>query len=319
MINKEITNKKINDFKEGELIEGFYLIKSIQVKNNKNGKKYLDLDIADKSADINAKYWNLKPEEEELFTTGILVKIRGEVTSFDSKLQLKINLIRKVTEEDQQDPGDFVPSAPYDSRQMYAEIMDLIDNFTDQDFKNICRDVYESKKAKLLYFPAAQRNHHSIYGGLLYHIRTMLSVAESLAEIYTFINKDLLYSGILLHDIAKIDEMDSNELGIVSDYTFEGQLLGHIIQAIKLVNETGKRLGADPEKIIILEHLILSHHNEPEYGSPKKPMLPEGELLCHIDMIDARMFDMKKVLDGVEKGEFSEKIWLLDKRKLYKF
>ena len=319
MNNKEIINKQINDFKEGELVEGFYLIKNFQVKNNKNGKKYLDLDIADKSADINAKYWNLKPEEEELFSAGILVKIRGEVTSFDSKLQLKVNLIRKITEDDQQDPGDFVPRAPFESRQMYDEIMDIIDNFRDDDFKNICRDIYESKKDQLLYFPAAQRNHHSIYGGLLYHIRTMLKVAESLAGIYTFINRDLLYSGVILHDIAKIDEMDSNELGIVNDYTFEGQLLGHIIQAIKLVNETGKRLGADPEKIIILEHLILSHHNEPEYGSPKKPMLPEGELLCHIDMIDARMFDMKKVLDGVDKGQFSEKIWLLDKRKLYKF
>lgn len=319
MIKREIIEKEINDFLEGDLVEGFYLLKSLQIKHNRNGKKYLDLDIADKSGQINAKYWNLKAEEEDIFSVGELVKIRGDITSFDEKLQLRVNLIRNITQEDELDPGDFVVRAPYEGQEMYDEIMEIIENFTDHDFKNICRDIYQNKKEELLYFPAAQRNHHSIYSGLLYHIRTMLRIGDALAHIYPFINRDLLFSGILLHDIAKIDEMDANELAMVKEYTFEGQLLGHIIQGIKLVSETGKRLGADPEKVIILEHLILSHHNEPEYGSPKKPMLPEGELLCHIDMIDARMFDMKKVLDGIEKGEFSDKIWLLDKRKLYKF
>ncbi len=311
--------KKIVEFANEETIEGFFLIKNLQVRADKNGKKYLDIDLTDQTSEINAKYWEASEEDFENFFSGQLVKVRGKVNSWQDKLQLRINKIRNVEDTDEYKIEDYVPKAPGLSSDFYAEIMEYIENMKDEDIKNICRDIYEDNKEKLEYYPAAQKNHHSVYGGLLYHISTMLNVAESLSKIYTFINTDLLYAGVMLHDISKIEEMSANELGVVSEYTFEGQLLGHIIQGIKVVNEKGKKFSVPEEKVILLEHMILSHHNEPEYGSPKRPMIPEAELLCHIDMIDARMFDMNKVLENVDSGTFSDKVWLLNNRKLYKY
>lgn len=318
-MKKEFLDKKIIEFEEADVIENFYLLKNIQIKENKNGKNYLDLDVSDKTGDINGKYWNVQANELNSFSSGTIVKIRGEINSYENKLQLKVTKIRNIEESDGVMVEDFVPKAPEDSGKMFKELMVYIDNMEDEDIKNICKDIYREKEEELSFYPAAQKNHHSIYGGLLYHITTMLKSAEALAKIYSFINTDLLYAGVLLHDIAKIDEMDSNDIGVVSEYTFEGQMLGHIIQGIKLVNEKGKKFNVPQEKVVLLEHMILSHHNEPEYGSPKRPMIPEAELLCHIDMIDARMYDMYKALDGLEKGNFTERIWLLNNRKLYKY
>jgi len=143
-------------------------------------------------------------------------------------------------------------------------------------------------------------------------------LGEKVSEIYVGLNKDLLFAGVILHDIAKTAEMNASELGIVSEYTVEGELLGHIIQGIKMIDQTATQIGADPEISLLLQHMILSHHYEPEYGSPKRPMIPEAEILHHLDMIDARMFDMQKVLGNVEEGKLSEKVWLLNNRKLYK-
>ena len=122
----------------------------------------------------------------------------------------------------------------------------------------------------------------------------------------------------MLHDLSKIEEMESNELGVVSSYTPEGMLLGHIIQGIKTIDRVGSQLEADQETIILLQHLVLSHHYEPEFGSPKRPMIPEGEILHYLDLMDARMYDMQKALENVEPGGFSEKIWLLHNRNIYR-
>ena len=187
-----------------------------------------------------------------------------------------------------------------------------------QDIKRLTEYIVSENKEKLLYYPAAKKNHHSIRSGLLYHILRMLKTGESLADIYEFVNRDLLYAGIILHDMAKIEEMDSNELGIVSEYTMEGQLLGHLIQGIKNISKVSEKLGVSSEVSLLIEHMILSHHYYPEYGSPKKPMIPEGQLLHYIDTIDANMYDMDKALKEVEATEFTGPIWTLDRTRLYK-
>jgi len=143
-------------------------------------------------------------------------------------------------------------------------------------------------------------------------------MGEKASEVYTSLNRDLLFAGIILHDIAKTVEMNASELGIVSEYTIEGELLGHIIQGIKMIDQTATKLGADPEVSLLLQHMILSHHYEPDFGSPKRPMIPEAEVLHYLDLMDARMYDMGRVLGGVEEGKLSEKVWLLNNRKLYK-
>jgi len=128
----------------------------------------------------------------------------------------------------------------------------------------------------------------------------------------------LVFAGVILHDIEKINEMDATEVGVVEDYTREGQLLGHIIMGIKRIDRMSDQLGIDPELSLLIQHMILTHHYEPEFGSPKKPLIPEGELLHYLDMIDARMYDMNKALKDQEADTFTDPVFVLDRRRLYK-
>ncbi len=137
-------------------------------------------------------------------------------------------------------------------------------------------------------------------------------------EVYRNLDRDLVAAGVILHDIEKLNEIQSNQYGISPGYSFEGQLLGHLVQGVKFLDRTCRELGFPEEKTLMLEHMILSHHYEPEFGSPKKPMFPEAEVLHYLDILDARMFDMEDALRGVAPGTFSDRIWTLDNRKVYK-
>lgn len=310
--------KNINEFQLNEVITGFYLIKSVDVKTGSNGKKYMDFVLGDKTGEINAKLWDADEEKQELFKAQMLVKVKSLVNSWQNVLQLKIEKIRQVEARDDVNIEDFVPCAPYEPEFMYNEILKYINNMANPQIKALVLKLFESYKDKLMYYPAAKKNHHSIRTGLLYHIMTMLSLGKKICEIYAFLNSDLLYAGIILHDLAKMEEMDSSDLGIVNDYTVEGTLLGHITQGIKNVEMVARELNTDKEIVMLVQHMILSHHYEPEYGSPVKPMIPEAEILHHIDIIDARMFDMKKVTEDIEPGDFSERLWSLENRRIYK-
>ena len=137
-------------------------------------------------------------------------------------------------------------------------------------------------------------------------------------EVYTNLNRDLVVTGVIIHDIEKINEIESNELGISPGYSFEGKMLGHIIQGIKTIDRLTLEMDFPREKAIMLEHMILSHHYEPEFGSPKKPLFPEAEILHYLDIIDARMYDMEDALVATQPGEFSERVFTLENRQLYK-
>lgn len=310
--------KKINEINAGEKIEGFFLLKSIDLKTSSNNKKYLDLNLCDKTGEMNAKLWEYEEGDETKFSSSSLVKVRGSVSLWNNTLQLKIEKIRESNNQDNVNLEDFVPVAPLQADFMYDEILKYANNMTNISIKNIVIAILQEKQSKLMHYPAAKKNHHAIKSGLLFHVLTMLHAGEKLCEIYSFLNRDLLYAGIMLHDIAKLEEMEANELGIVSEYTVEGQLLGHITQGIKKIELVAEAVGADKESTMLLQHMILSHHYEPEYGSPVKPMFPEAELLHHLDIIDARMYDMKRVTGEVEAGSFSEKVYSLDNRKIYK-
>ena len=310
--------KKVNEFKAGDKVQGFYLIKSIECRTSSNGKKYLDINICDKSGEINAKYWDYHEGDEEKYLLNNIIKVRGCVNEWQGNLQFRIDKIRCVNEEDGVTLSDYVPSAPYAPCDMYNLILKFIDKIKNSEIKAIVSLVVKDNEDKLMYYPAAKKNHHAVMGGLLYHTTNMLKAGEKMCEIYTFLNTDLLYAGIILHDMAKTREMDSSTLGIVSDYTPEGQLLGHITEGVKLIENAAEKTGASNEVTMLLQHMVLSHHYEPEYGSPVKPMIPEAELLHYLDIIDARLYDMKKASSETEKGKFSERIWSLENRKVYK-
>lgn len=311
--------KKIAEINLDEkLIEGFYLIREISLKKANNGSNYLDFKLSDNTGEINAKLWECKEEDIQNYTENSIVKVRAQVNEWQGKKQLRIIKIRNITDDDNIRLEDYIQTAPYKPEKMYNIVQSYINKIKNEDIKLIVSEIIEKYKEKLLFYPAAKQNHHAIRSGLLYHVTRMLMTAEKMAEIYTNVNKDLLYAGIILHDIAKIDEMDASELGVVSEYTVEGQLLGHIIQGIKIIDNVAKSHGIKEEITILLQHMLLSHHYEPEFGSPKKPMIPEAELLHYIDIIDARMYDMEKALSTIKENELTDRIWILDNRRLYK-
>ncbi len=310
--------KKLSLLTSGEVFEGFVLIKSFSVKVGQTGKSYVDLSIADAFSEINAKIWNYNEEQFAEYKANILAKVRGTVTSWNNTLQLKIERIRLAREDDPVSISDFTPSAPKTAEDMMDVLYSYIYRIKKDDIRAIVEYIVEKLSDKLYYYPAAQSNHHSIKGGLLYHTTTMLAAAEAMCKIYTQLDSDWLFAGVILHDIEKTEEMVSDELGLVNDYSRKGLLLGHIIQGSLVIAEAGKAVSASEQTIILLQHMIISHHYEPEFGAVKRPMFPEAEMLHYLDMIDARMYDFTKALDSVKEGGFSDKQWLLNNRRLYK-
>lgn len=308
----------IKDFKVGEEVTGYYLVKAKNVKTSSANKPYIDFTLQDITGEVNAKLWDVKGDVEAQYNPGEVVKIMGTVTQWQQSVQLKLIKIRALLAEDDVDFSQFIPTAPIDAQVMLDEILSFVHEMVSEDVRRLVLALIDEYKAPLMYYPAAKSNHHAIKSGLLYHILRMLRTAKGLGQVYKNVNLDLVYAGIILHDIEKINEMDATEVGVVEGYTKEGQLLGHIIMGIKRIDKTAETLGIDPELSLLIQHLILTHHYEPDFGSPKKPLIPEGELLHYIDMIDARMYDMNKALRDVEIEQFSDPIFVLDRRRLYK-
>lgn len=309
----------IQYLKKGQSFLGYLFIKSQNVKTASNGSRYFNMILSDVNFDeIDGKMWDVKEADEEEFTVGKLVKIKGTVQEYNGHLQLIANRMRLVNAGDDVSIDDYVESAPHSFEGMMAELDQTVECFKNEDLKKITQAILKDKAQALSYFPAAKKMHHALKGGLLYHTYSMLKVGKAIAPLYPFINEELLYAGIILHDIGKIVEMDSDENGSVGDYTAEGKLLGHIVTEIVEIDRYGQQLNIDAEVILMLKHMILSHHYEPEFGSPKRPMFPEAELLHHIDIIDARMNTMEKVMGTLEPGSFSEQIWGLDRIQMYK-
>lgn len=318
--------KKMKDFYVADLEKDqdfttFFMAKSIEIKVGSNKKQYLDVTAADCTGEINGKKWDVNDEEAEnlkKIEAGDFIKIKGLVTEWNGTKQLRIIKIRKGQKEDKLDPKDYIKAAPEDSLDMWTYIHDVANGIGDEDLRTICLTLLKDNKEKLMYYPAAQKNHHAEYGGLLYHMKRMLMNGIAMCGVYRNLNADWVKAGVIVHDIEKINEIESDTNGISPGYSFEGQLLGHIVQGVKLIEGMAEEIGMSKEKTVMLQHMILSHHYEPDFGSPKRPMFPEAEILHYLDIIDARMFDMEDALVGVEPGGFSEKIWILDNRRIYK-
>ncbi len=299
----------------------FFMVRAIQIRTDSNRRKYLDMTLSDCTGEVSAKKWDLSEGEVEAIdriSVGDVIKVRATVSEYKGSKQLKVSRIRHANPEDGLSPSDFYKSAPEDSIDMYNYIVGKIKSFEDADLRRLCLQLYEENREKLMYYPAAMSNHHAEYGGLLYHVKRMMMMGEQACTVYTNLSKDLLLAGVAIHDIEKLNEILSDEHGVSPGYSFEGQMLGHIVQGVTLIHDKCVELGIDNEKMVLLEHMILSHHYEPEFGSPRKPLFPEAEMLHYLDMVDAKMFDMEAALEKVEPGEFGEKIWTLDNRKLYR-
>ena len=303
----------VASFAKNLKFEGFLLVRSAEQRASANGSKYLDMTLCDRTGDINAKMWDgtVHPPKN-----GSIIKVRAVVTEYNGRLQLRVNKLREAEEADQVDMSLLVPCAPYPPQQMLGEITAAIDQMKNATLQKVLRELIAMAGDKLVYFPAAQRLHHAERSGLLHHTTTMLKGARQMLQVYPWLDADLLCAGVIAHDLSKIREMQSDDAGNVNDYTVEGLLLGHLVRGVTQVREAARRAGIpdEDEYVLLLEHMVISHHGEAEFGSPRPPMFPEAEMLHWLDVLDARMNEMNGIVRRTPAGAFSEKIWSLDRR-----
>ena len=307
-------NKRIADMRNGDAVEGFYVLKGAYPKTTAAGKPFLSASLSDASGVIDAKMWDytgpIGAAEE-----GRIIKLQGKVSEYRGTPQIVIDRLRLRTESDPVDLGALVPVAPVDADAYLQKVNDLVDSMKDADYQTLCRELLRRHLAEFRQIPAAKSVHHSFLGGLLMHTADMLTMADFLSNQYgTIIDRDLLLAGTLLHDFAKAKEFTFSELGLATNYSTSGQLLGHLVMGAQEVADTARELGVPEDKSMLLQHMILSHHGEPEFGAAVRPMFAEAELLSYIDMIDSRMEIYREVLNDLPVGEFSDRIFALERR-----
>lgn len=299
-------------------VEAYCLVKKCDVKTSTKGDTYLDLTLSDKTGEISAKLWSYSEPLHGSYGEGDLVKVRGMLQQYNGADQLRVERIRHVTPEDNVSPGDYVQSAAYDGEAMYRTLHDLAAGFADRDLSKLVTRILEENREKLLYWPAAVRLHHAIRGGLLMHTLSIVRLAEQVAAIYPFVDRELLLSGAILHDIAKTVEFEVSAAGVATGYSVRGNLIGHLVDGAGIVRKAAAALGTPDELTTLLEHMLLSHHEEPEFGAAVRPMFLEAELLAELDLLDSRLYEMREAVLGVNPGEFTARIWALDNRRLYR-
>ncbi len=305
------------DFGKNGSPDGFLMVKSAERKLTAKGMPYLDMMLSDKTGEINAKLWDYSEEVQGVFEPGTIVKVRGSVAPYNGVDQLRIEKIRKAIPSDGVDPSEFVPSADLSGEELYRELVLIAENFENEEIKAIVLAIYKEYREKLVYWPAAFRLHHAIRGGLLYHTLSIVRLAQSVCKIYPSVNADLLIAGAMLHDIAKTDEFTVNDAGTASGYSLEGNLVGHLAKGAMIIGTFAERLGTSEETKLLLQHMVLSHHGEPEFGAAVKPMFLEAELLSELDLMDARIYELTEAIGNVATGEYTNKLWALDNRKFY--
>lgn len=304
----------IKDLKEKERLQKQFLVTNVAKGSTTAGLPYFNLTFQDASGQIEARKWEVFDEDDDIFVIGQVVEVEADVVKYKTTLQLKVITGRKIDEKDIM-ITHFIPSAPVPQNELSKKLMHYLNDISDRDIKRVVEEVLRRDYNKILTYPAASRNHHEYASGLLHHIVTMLDCMAAIAKIYPALNKDYLFAGTILHDIGKLIELSGP---VVFKYTTRGKLLGHISIMSASLHEIGRLLDIPEEKITILQHFVLSHHGQQEFGSPVSPLLLEAEVLSIIDNLDARIAMIEKALADVPEGEFSGRVMALEGRSFYK-
>lgn len=307
--------KGIRTYDVGDSFDDFLLIKEVRSGTASNGKPFLTLFFVDESGEIDAKLWDASKEDETTFVAGKVVKLSGDIIEYRGTLQLRLKSIRLAQVTDGVRVSDFLERSPINKETLQEELTAAIFEMENPNIQRIVRAFIKKYQEDFFNYPAASKNHHAFVSGLAYHVVSMLKIAKSLCEIYPELNKDLLYAGIILHDIGKIHELS----GVVSTtYTTEGTLIGHISIMHTEIKEVADELKIDGEEVMLLQHIILSHHGKGEWGSPKPPLVREAEIIHIIDLIDMKMNVLNRALDKTTPGEFTERLFPMENRSFYK-
>lgn len=305
----------ITKLQPGEQVDQYLLIKEAKKGVTTVGKPFMSLVLQDRSGDIEAKLWDTNEEHENLYRAQVIVKVGGEIHDYRGKNQLRVKQIRPAREEEGVQISDLLPTSAVPKEQLFEELTQYFFQIQNPNISRITRNLTKKYQDQLLIYPAATKNHHDYASGLLDHVVSMLKLSEAICDLYPTLNRDLLYAGVILHDIGKVIEL-SGPVGTM--YTVEGNLLGHISIMVNEIGQAANELKIEGEEVMLLQHLVLSHHGKEEWGSPKKPMIQEAEILHYIDNIDAKMNMLTRALDKTKPGEFTERLFPLDNRSFYK-
>lgn len=299
----------------GEQVDVLLLIKSSVRGIASNGKPFLTLMLQDQTGEIEAKVWDISKDDEQRYAPEKIVKVAGDILNYKGRIQLKLKQIRVLQPEEAPDISEFVERAPIPKQTMQDMITQYVFEMRNPTLQRITRHLLKKYQDRFLEYPAATKNHHEFVSGLAYHVVSMLNLAKVIAGLYPSLDKDLLYAGVILHDLGKVIELSGP---ISTTYTVEGNLLGHISIMVSEISKAADELSIEGEEVVILQHIVLSHHGKGEWGSPKPPMIREAEILHYIDNLDAKMNMMDRALSRVKPGEFSDRIFALDNRSFYK-
>lgn len=289
---------------ENGVVVSYFALSSLQLRDRKQGGKYLALTLSDRTGQMEARMWEDFAESLQLCAEGCYVKVQGQISKYQGKYQITLTKLRPAADSEVE-TADYLPTTNKDIDAMWAALRSYVDSFRNEDLKRLLKAFVDDPEISAAYrsAPAAKMLHHAWIGGLLEHVVALLDVCNAVAQFYPEVNRDLLLAGAILHDIGKTRELSWSTS---FSYTTEGQLIGHITIAMGMlrdkVNEVAAATGKPfPEKLrVLVEHMILSHHGKYEFGSPKLPMTPEAILLSALDDLEAKMQNMR--------GEFARSL-----------
>ncbi len=304
----------IKEFVENEKIKQCFLVNNVTKGVTTKGSAYYNIVLQDASGTIEGKKWEIIDGDETVFKVGNIVEVEGDVLLYKGGNQLKI-LSGKICDDKDVDVTMFVQSAPVSKSDLQKILLDYMDKIEDVEVKLIVEEIIKTNYISFCNYPAASKNHHEYASGLLYHTVGMLKLADAICNLYPSLNRSLLYGGVILHDVGKTSELSGP---IVPKYTTQGKLLGHISIIQAEIKKVSDKLAITSEIPVLLQHMVLSHHGEYEFGSPVLPMIREAEILTYIDNIDAKMNIIDKALSQVDEGEFTGRQFALEDRCFYK-
>ncbi len=323
----------VSELQSGDRVLGQFLLADAKKGVKENGSAYWSLQLQDATGVIEAKKWDFSPEEEAFIVRGNVVQIDGEVLKYRNALQVKVYYCDPL-DQSKVDMSRFIPTAPMSLEEMKAKLAFTLSQIEDEDIRKLAEAMVEDFREKFLVYPAAVRNHHEYYSGLLFHSLSMVDVASGICRVYPNVNRDLVLAGVLIHDLGKTVELSGTT---AAQFTMEGKLLGHISIGHAELRAKAKALGyfaiddlseeeaakrpdlfQKKEKAVLLEHIVLSHHTKPEFGSPQMPCTREALLVGMVDDLDAKMAILDKAYRGVEPGGITAKLFNMDDRYFYK-
>lgn len=309
--------KRLLDYNDGEELDLVVMIKNSQLRHTKNDKLFLALQFGDGSGEIRGNYWDADNRDAEMFSTGTVVELNGKREEYQGRPQIKIYSLRVVNPEEGYEIDQFVKAAPEKISDMKEEINKYVFEILNPTWNRIVRFLLQKWDKKFFEYPAAKSNHHAVRGGLAFHTVSMLRMAKSAANSYSQVNHSLLYAGCILHDMGKVLEFTGS---VATKYTPEGNLVGHLVLIDEQIMMAAQELKLDleSEDLLLLRHMVLSHHGKYEYASARLPQLLEAELLHRIDDMDASIYAITNALQHTKPGNFTEPILSQEARRYYR-